>query len=331
MADKKYIIIAGEERPDTIDIGFLEKGMGQGTLKGGIEKLVPARGTISVPNWTECWGVRVVVEDGKIPETPVDVRDKNYRGQILPLPWGTSGGYMIHCRYLKGYNSVDQLYQSLVLNADAYVNSNQETAESAEIAQLFFLSGMNVYDAESDKYLVLMLKIHYLNKASKFKSPDSDKWWFDEYSQEGENLKADAKLDSKFEALKIVNKASGDNSLEQLKNLLNVIRNISDREPKDPDLFKYLQVMADTKPVEFLAQIAEYKKKISNIFEKAKSFKLIDVSKDGIIAAGDGKKEVIGSDIPGKKEGMIDWIMNNYLNANAWSIVLQLETLTSKF
>lgn len=331
MAKEKYIINAGVDRPDTIDIGTLEKNMGQGTITGPVEKLVPARGNVAVPNWTEAWGVRVINEDGQIPKTQVDVRDKDYKGQILPLPWGTTGGYMIQCRYLKGYQSIDQLYQDIVLNAKDYITNNQETAESAEIAYLFMLSGMNFYDPESDKYLVQMLKIHYLNKASKFKNPDTDKWWFDEYSLETEGLRAEKKLDSKFEALKIVNEASEDNTLSKLKNLLTVIANISDSTPKEPDLYKYLQVMADTKPEEFLAQVAEYKKKVSNIFEKAKSFKLIDLSQDGIIAAGDGKKNVIGNEIPGKKDGMIDWILENYLDSKSWETVVQLEAITSKF
>lgn len=330
MSNKNYTIIAGEERPDTIEIGHLEKKMGQGTILGQTERIPAQRGMVSVPNWTECWGVRVIVEDGEVPKTPIDVRDKEYRGQILPLPWGTAGGYMIQCRYLKGYNSVDQLYQSLVLNADAYVNSNQETAESAEIGYLFMWSGFNVYDPESDKYKVLMLKIHYLNKASKYKSPDSDKWWFDEYNADEDGPKAEAKLDAKFEALKVVNEASEDNSLGKLKNLLNIVKNISDREPKEQDLYKYLQILADSKPVEFLAQIDSYKRKISDIVEKAKSFKLIDLTTDGVIAAGDGKKEVIGQ-IPGKKESKIDWLISNYLDANSWAVILNLETLTSKF
>ncbi len=326
--EQQYIINAGTERPDSIDIGTLERNMGQGTINGAIEKIVPARGQIAVPNWTQAWAVRLNKKGEPVPN--IDVRDKEYEGQIKELPWNSPGGSLIICRYLKGYNSIDQLFQDVVLNAKEYVNGVQETPDSAEVAYLFMLSGMNMYDPESDRYLIQMLRVHYLNRASKFKNPESDKWWFDEYSVEADGVKVEKKLDAKFEALKVVNEASEDNSLMKLKNLLTVVASISDNTPKEIDIYKYLQILADSKPVEFLAQIDEYKKKVSNLFEKAKSFNLIDLSKDGIIAAGDGKKEPIGSEVPGKKDGKIDWVLANYLDSNAWGIVLQLESITSK-
>jgi hypothetical protein len=331
MASKEsYTIEAGSSsRPETVERGNLEKDMGQSQKQGESVQTLLRRADIGIPNWTEAWGVRLD-KNGNIPVEPLDIRNPDYKGQIKELNWGDKAGCMIICRYLKGYNTIDMLYQNIILNAAA--NIREDDPSSADDFYLRLQSGDNFFDPESDKYLVQMLKVHYMNGSSKSRSPESMKQMFKERLLV-QNEQAETKTyNDKFDALKIVNEASTDNSLSKLKNLLLIVRDLYtlDEEVKDADLFRVLSMLADTKSELFLSKINEYKKNLSNIFEKAKSYKAIDLTKDGMIVAGTTKQELIGEGIPGKKDGMIDWLMQNYLDQKASDTIFKLKQITDK-
>ncbi len=329
MASKElYTIEAGSaSRPETVTRGTLEKNMGQGTISGTPAETMLKRADIGIPNWTEAWGVRLS-KDGSIPEEPLDIRNPDYKGQVKELPWGDAKGCMIICRYLKGYNTIDMLYQNIVLNAAA--NIREDDPSSADDYYLRLQSGDNDFDPESDKYLVQMFRVHYLNASSKFRSPDSMKQMFREVSYESGEQK-DAKVyNDMYEAMKFVMEASADNSLSKLRNLLSIVETLGTEKPKDDGLFKYLSMLANEKSELFLGKIQEYKKNLSNIFEKAKSYRALDLTKKGVIVAGTTKQELIGEGIPGKDEAMIDWLMANFLDQKAWDVIFKLKQITDK-
>lgn len=330
MPKEQYIIEAGAiERPETVERGEIEKNTGQTVLRGETIKFPLKRADIGIPNYTECWGVRLDKE-GKVPETPIDVKSPNYTGQIKEMKWGTTGGYVIICRYLEGYNSIDKQYQDVVLNASANLNEDTEAAANAYFIRL--QSGDNVYDPETDKYLCQMIRVHYLNGSSVYRNPKSDSQMYIEVNGDVVETKEDKFYNNKFEAGKIVNEAASDNTMSKLKTLLNVVHEMDTTgiEVKDEGLYRHLSMLADTKPDLFLAKITEYKKNVSNVFEKAKSYNAIDLTKDGVIAAGKDKVELIGTDIPAKKGKMIDWVLLNYLEPRAQEIISKLTTITNK-
>jgi hypothetical protein len=329
MAVKEtYTIEAGvSERPETLLRGNIEKKTGQTVLVGDPALTLNKRADIGIPNVTSAWGVRLD-KDGKVPEMPLDIKDSQYRGQIKELKWGSPEGCLILCRYMKGYNSIDLLYQDTVLNAAA--NINKDDPASADAYYITLQSGDNVFDPETDRYLTQMLRVHYLNGSSVSRHPDSSQQMFVEKNYAEEEQKGVKTYNAKFDAMKIVKVASEDNSLAKMKNLLSIVEAIGTEEPKDNDLFRYLSFLADTKYDLFLGRIEEYKKTVSNIFEKAKSYKALDLTKDGVIVAGKDKMEIIGEGIPAKKEGMLDWVLQNYLDAKAADVIFKLTQITDK-
>src|SRR5258705_12266782 len=129
MSNKQsYVIEAGSiERPETVLSGTIEKGTGQTVLAGETTPRLLTRADIGIPNVSQAWGVRLNKE-GKVPEEPLDIRSADYKGQIQELKWGDSKGCLIICRFLKGYNSIDMLYQDTVLNAKANINESDPSA-----------------------------------------------------------------------------------------------------------------------------------------------------------------------------------------------------------
>lgn len=322
----KYTIIGGTaDRPAFIKGGQLEKGSGQTIIAGNEPVYQLRRQDIGIPNYAMTWGVRVI-EKGKIPETPVDVKDPKYRGEIEFLPWGKEGGVLIECRYLKNYGTLDKQYQELVLG----VKVDENDVSSSDAHFLVIQSGENQFDEITDKLLIQMLKISSYNLTSKFRNPNANHWLFKEKQEEVEVTETSKSLSAKAKALAIVGDASLDNSYAKLTNLLGVVRSITTDDVEEKDLFTFLQKLADEKPEEFVSQVEEHTKFVSNIIEKAKSFEAFDLTKDGTIVAGTNKKEIIAEDVPAKGEGMIDWMFTNFLDKKASEAIFMLKKITDK-
>jgi len=326
MAKKEpYILVAGTfDRPEVRTIGTLEKGSGQTIVNGETAKILNTRASVAVPNYAEAWGVRLD-KDGTIPETPLSIKDPRYTGQIKEMKWGTPGGSIIECRYLRGYNTIDLQYQNLVLNAGEKYKEDTEAA--AEVAFLFFQSGDNFYDPETEPYLCQMLRVHTWNESSVCRSPELRTYLLREKDFEEEMMKSEVQFDSKREALNIVADAAMDNTGESLLNLLTVVGSISPETPKEMNTYRYLQALADAKPEPFLSVVKEYKKVVSNAFEFMKSDKKIDLSVPGTIVFWESKEKTIVDGIKGKKDKMIQWVLDNFLDAKAWTISFQIKQI----
>lgn len=325
---KEFVVIAGfENRPETVERGTLEKGMGQSIISGETIKTLNRRGDVGFPNRTEAWGVRLI--DGKVPRDPADVKNPNYRGKIEWLNWGDPKGYLIVARYLKGYQTLDQQYQDVVLNAKDTIRDDSEGSADAFYVRL--QSGDNVFDEKTvDPYFVEFLKIHELNRDSKSKNPEIASYMFRERSLEQVETEAEKSLNHKLECLKIVNEASLDNSRVKLNNLYRILEGIADEQVRENDLHRVLSLLADQKPELFITAINEYKKDASNVFERLKSYDAIDLTTAGVIAGGLSKKEVVAQDVPGKGEDMLVWVLENYLEQSSYDAVFKLKQITDK-
>lgn len=328
MAKDKYIIEAYPyKRPETIVRGVIEKGSGQTRLEGEPINVLNRRAEIGVPNWTEAWGVRLDKE-GKVPASPIDIKDPNYRGQISLLEWGDKTGSLIVCRFLRGFNTIDQQYQDVVLGAKDQIKDDNEA--SADGYYLRLQSGDNYYDPETDPYLVMMLRAHYMNENSKYKNPQSQSFMFRELVEKGESEQAKV-FDDKVSAMRMVQDAAKDNSYETLRNLSAVLGDAVDQILVDGTLFSYISMIAEKKPDIFHQKVSEWKKKVSDSIEMAKSYNILDLTKNGHIACKDGAKvELLASDVPGKGDEMAVWMVQNFMEPKAFQTFHKLKNITDK-
>lgn len=323
---QKYRIHAGRKREGSNAVaGFLEKGRND-IIKGNTSPVSIQVGVLGIPNGTQAWGVRLN-KKGAIPDRILRVDDDEYQGEIKWLKWGDKKGTMIRARYIPGYQTIDKDYQDTKLGVkviDGFLEGGDP------ISLITFSHGYNTYDEDEHKGLVEMLKIHHHNDKSISCNPEADGWMFTEVTED-DNTDQDSKLiDTKSDCLLIV-KASA-NKPESVRNLFEIVKDInkSDNLNKDDasELYKWLQNQADQAPQDFSNKINKYKTNVSSVIEKALSYKLFDLTKDGHIAAGTNKKELLLSDVPEKGEKMLDWIFENCLEPEVYEAVNSLQKIT---
>lgn len=325
---QKYRIHVGTKRQGSNAVaGFLERGRND-IIKGTPSPVSIQVGTFGIPNGTQAWGVRLD-KHGKVPETPLRVDDDNYRGEIKWLKWADKKGTMIRARYIPGYQTIDKDYQDTRLGVKI-VEGFLEGGEP--ISLILFSHGYNTYDEDTDKGLVEMLKIHHHNKRSVSCNPESTGEMFDEVT-EADTVDHTTKLiETKGECLLLVSSAA--NKPESVRNLFEIVKDINKAEKVNRDdaseLYTWLQIYADQEPQEFSNKINKYKTNVSSILEKAKSFQLLDLTKDGFVAAGDKSKEIILSDVPAKGDKMLDWAFEHCLEPEVYEGITKLQQITDK-
>lgn len=316
-----YHIIVGRQRPQTIKLGSIERNTGSSIIKEHGETLAK-RGDTGFPNGTKIWAVRVI--DGVAPkpgESAIAVTDPKYKGEIKRLPWGSVGGSLIDVRYLKGYPSLDVLYQDRILN----FKIDETNENTAEVFMIMLPNGENDIDENIDPLLVEHLKGHSYNRDSKSKDPSFNSHMFYEKSFEQQERLDSQILDEKFEAGKVVREAgTGGDTLNKCKNLLSIVKTVTDEEPEDSGVYAYLKMIADKKPVAFLKAVNDYKVKVSNVFEKLKSYEAVDLTKDGVIVVGQKKKEIVITDLPAKGEQMFMYLLENFTEPEVFNATYKL-------
>lgn len=332
--DRFYHITVGvTERPQTTKIGTIERGSGSSIIKERGETIA-RRGDSIFPNGTKIWAARVY-EDGKLVTdaqgnpVQVSVTDTKYSGKIMRLKWGEKGGSVIDVRYIKGYNTLDVLYQERILNFKV----DESTEGAADAYFLMFPNGDNDIDETIAPLLVEHLKGHPYNKDSQSKDPEFHTYMFWEKSFEQEAKQETQVLDAKFDAAQIVRLAgTGADATEKCKNLFTIVRSVTDEEPADNKLFAYLLMIADKKPGEFLKAVADYKVKVSNVFVKLQSYDAVDLTTKGTIVATKPEKDrrVIAHDIPAKPKDVYDWLLENFIDPVAYNATFELIKITDK-
>lgn len=322
----KYRIHVGRVREgENAVTGFLEKGSNH-IISGKTTPVAIRVGTFGIPNGTQAWGIRLD-KKGKVPENPIRVDDDNYRGEIKWLKWGEAGGTMIRARYIPGYQTIDKDYQDTRLGVkivEGFLDSGEP------ISLLEFRHGKNEYDEETDKGLVEMLKIHHHNNKSVSCNPEADGWMYTE-EDEVETSDASTKLiETKGECLLLVSSAS--NKPENIKALFEIVRDAKNgsgiNKEDAAEIYTWLSHFADAEPKIFSSKINLYKTNVSALIEKAKSYNILDLTKDGFVAAGEKTKEVILQDVPAKGEKMLEWAFDHCLEPEVFDGLSKLSKIT---
>jgi len=99
----------------------------------------------------------------------------------------------------------------------------------------------------------------------------------------------------------------------------------------DLQIYKTLLEYANAEAVDFFYLIGQYKAGVEDAFRKAESYKALDLTKDGHIALEvNGKKTLIISDLKAKGEGMIQWMLDHYIEDDIFMATQTFKELVQK-
>ena len=337
MTEEYHISVGHANRLKTIKIGRIEKNSGQSILAEEKGETLARRGNFTFPNVCEVWAARVI--DGKIPEKGepfINLADPKYRGELIGLKWGDPRGSIMKARYIRGLQSLDMLYQDRVLN----YKINEEDESSADAYFLSYPNGDIDFDNTSDPYLVQHLKWHAWNQNSISRSPNFyDNAFFEKTFEQQERLDTQ-NWDDEFEAMKIVREA-GDSSesVARCKNLLSIVKDITDEEPEDKNVYSYLKMISQKRAPQFLEAIKQYKLRVSDVFSKMDSYEIADYTVDGTLVVedtvGKGKnankvQKIVLTDLPVKGRDIYDYMLENFCEPKIFDVIFDLIQITDK-
>lgn len=323
----KFRIHAGTKREGSNAIaGFLERGRND-ILKGKSTPVTIKAGTWGIPNGTQAWGVRLD-KDLKVPAKPLKAEDEAYRGDIKWMKWGEKGGTMIRARWVPGYDTIDKDYQDNRLGIKI-IDGFLEDGEP--IALITMSHGYTEYDEDEQPALVQMLKIHHQNPKSISCNPTTDATpMYFEVEEDDNTDEVSSLIETKGQCLLLVGAAH--NKPDNIRTLFDIVKDVnngSDISKEDAgEVYKFLQSFADADPKNFSNRVNGYKERISAVIEKGRAYNIFDLTKDGFIAAGEKKKEIILEDVPSKGEKMLDWAYDHCMEPVVYDGLAKLKTIT---
>ena len=332
---KGYIIQVGNNKPQQVIVAHPDK---YGRPSGDQFEHYKTVGVHQIGNTIRVWGRRVIKEkDGKCRTTldngsPIDVLTPGYQGEIEFLPWEAEGGYSVQCRYLRDMSrSLDYEYQDVVQKIKLDPNRPKEGD-----ALINLKAGENKFDNKKDALLIQFLKVHPQNRESKSKNPNPEVkgYSFFEITDEHVDSIAIKQVETSIEAGNIVKNLAND--IGKLRNLFDIMgkrEEFGDVNRLSGDLQIYLTLLdySTRYPEDFMSLVNGHKREMQENFEKAKSYKALDISKDGHIAFIDGAKpQLILSNAKGKGEKMLDWMIENYLDEEVYNATQIFKKLVDK-
>jgi len=341
MPETYHITVGRGNRIKTVKIGKIERGSGQVAISEERGEVLAKRGTFMFPNKCRIWAVRLnskgeIPKDGDGNTVKLQPTDNSYKGQLKGLKWGDPNGSIIEVRYLVGYPSNDVLFQERVLN----FRINEEDESSADAISLSYPNGDVDFDKDSDPYLIQHLKWHVYNGMSISRDPNvTDNYFVEKSFDQIERLDTQT-WDEDFEARKVVSETgSGAESVAKCKNLLSIVKSVTDEEPEDAQVYAYLKMISAKRPVQFLEAIKEYKRRVSDVFSKMDSYEIVDLSVDGTLVCeditGKGKnstkvKKIILTDLPVKGKDVYDYMLENFTEPKIFNATFDLIQITDK-
>jgi hypothetical protein len=328
-----YVINVGRERPAEAIVATPKKDgtpMGSDHLKRYISV-----GQHLLANVCSVWGRRVIegkdfVMEGNF-KKPIQFNTNGYSGEIEFLKYGDPNGHSLTIRYLKNSRSLDVEYQDNVQKIRIDLEKGADGS-----AQISLDAGTNKYDDKKDKLFIQYLQVHPQNRdsVSKNQNPEIKGFTFYEITEDNINTRSienkEASLDAGFMVKAVSNKPSDLRALLQIIGKREELEGI-DLLSKDKQIYEGLLNFAISKPNDFTSLVNHHKKRLSDSFEKAKSFNALDLTKDGHIALiVNNAKNVIWSEIKGKGIKMIDEVSDNYLDAENYKKTISFIELVEK-
>lgn len=330
-----YVIHVGHYAPQKAIISVPNK---EGNPSVDVAEVYKTVGAHLLINRARVYARRVLTDgkpatDAKGDEQVLEVTDTRYRGKLEFLPWGSTkvGAQAIDLRYLAQSASLDVEYQDNIQK----IKVDAEGKDGSAFLELE--AGQNKFNYDTQALLIQFYQVHPQNRDSKSKNPDPKIKGFTYY--EMTDALADttsiAQSESRITAGNFVLGLS--TKPESMRNLMDLFLNskVEFGETNllsiDKDIYKALLNLSEQKPGDFGKLINDFKKEISDNFEKAKAYKALDLTKAGTIGLIVGsKKEVIFENAEGKDDEMIDWVLENFLDAKVYNGVKKLKELCEK-
>lgn len=315
------ISVGNYSAPKKVLFGTLERG--NSAFKNG-EAVVESDyigGDILFPNFWYAHGRRIN-ERGQV----VEVSDPTYKGEIEFLQPNDPDGYLIECRYIQGFNSLDYQFQ---ITKGLQIKKEEEKGN----IPFKFERGIHLIDPVKDKMLALALKVHAYGDSS-FKRNDYNTNFYEEVKEYEVRKTAATSIDIKFDALKIVKEASYDfGKLKVIKSVVSKYREINYDERNENTLYDSLLIFAEDNPEEFMKCIREYKESVGELIDISESNNIFDTTKKGVISFGtDIKKEVLIDKVPSQYTGklMTQYLLDECLNENVANAIQKLKEVINK-
>lgn len=307
-----YVIQVGNPKPAKAIIATPNRKTGE--PEGPQLETFLRVGAHLILNTATVWGRRVIRDaKGEITKSAgIEFNTAGYQGDIEFLDWGKDGGYAIPIRYLPQSRSLDLEYQSNVQKI--VVRDDQST-------HITLQAGENKFDYKKDALYIQFLKVIPANQNSLSRNPNPDikGHVYSEVTEEHVDKKTIERIDASTKAAGLVKEISA--KPEEVRNLFVVMGKreefgFTDHLSGDGQIYKTLLEYAYGFPDDFFELIDEYKRKVRDGFDKAESYKALDLTKDGHIAIEVSQKKHLpfeGISIKAKGNGMIEWVLEHYL------------------
>lgn len=328
----KYVIMVGGHKPAKVIASHPNPDGSPGP--NAYETSVTV-GVYNIINRFRVWARRVL-PNGKLPkegdtETALEMTDSRYKGDLEFLPYGSMavGGQQIECRYLTTSRSLDYQYQKVVQK----IETDPEGKDGTAVIPLD--AGENKFNDERDAVLVQALRVHPQNRDSKSKNPDPQikGYTFYELTDDMVDTGYVESVEKELDAGLFV-KEQSDNPAH-LKNLLLIFKangvDFGDVDEKslDKDIYKGLLQFSKVNPTLFMSIIEAFKKAVSDCFEKADSFGVLDVTKNGTIAVvlNGAPPEILFSKLEGKGNDMKVYVVANFYSESIFGGIERLRKI----
>lgn len=294
-------------------------------LDGPVQKGQPITGQVMFPNYIQAWGRRVVKGKERADGYRVEISDKDYVGEVEWLTYGDEKGYVIYARYVKGQASLDYQYQ--VTRLGLYTIENERN-----VAYLQLPTGENDVFPSNDLAWATFIQIHYMNIDSLCRNPEATTWMYKMVKKlDVKSLEA-KRLDSGFEAMKIVKEAAGSfRELEILKIILEKRGKIEWNGADENDLYDSLIIYAQMEFKSFHESVNDYKRNISELLSLCESYEAIDTSANGMVVVLKPKKEMLIEEVPVKGKDLYDWLLANSMKPTVYDALEKLTQISKTF
>lgn len=301
---KPFKVIVGPRRGEAI-LGQLQIG-DNSRLSADTEptEISWFDGNEIVPAVFNAWGRRVVDgEKGK--KVDCEITDAKYKGEIEFLEWGSSQGYQIMCRYLKGQFSLDYYYQVNRLGLPAI---NSPLAKDTNFITLAM--GEREIDAK-DKVMALLMQVHPLYKQSICRGPNINTWSWEKMEEIELNRDKAEKITYQEDAVGVIKSAaSSGKKLTLLYDILGV--NLQYDKTDETTKYDAMVVYARNNPDKVFEAVLKHQNSVQEVVAKAQAYEVFDLSTAGVIKIKIGEtKSVLIDDIPAKKDNTLEWFVEN--------------------